>query len=249
MSCARDGLLWLVLTRSALLIWRARPAELVTAMVRTARSLHEYGANVCALWRHDSGALVVRTERDTLLFYDLVQPTDSPAVHALSDSTAPDLVPSAQALLSTFQPATGDAYHTIGSDLFGGRIALQLVFRDALQVDPGISAIASIDPEILVATRSPTAVQLVPWPSASDERPSAPPAPPILLTSLPWLTPSPLVHAEHSYATDLSAWLTEDGCAYIVGQSDAWIGARAHTHPRKRTRCPSRRPSMHVLVC
>ena len=167
MSCARDGLLWLVLTRSALLIWRAKPAELVTAMVRTARSIHEYGANVCALWRHDSGALVVRTERDTLLFYDLVQPTDSPAVHALSDSTAPDLVPSAQALLSTFQPATGDAYHTIGSDFFGGRIALQLVFRDALQVDPGISAIASIDPEILIATRSPAAVQLVPWPCRS----------------------------------------------------------------------------------
>lgn len=233
MSCARDGLLWLVLTRSALLIWRAKPAELVTAMVRTARSIHEYGANVCALWRHDSGALVVRTERDTLLFYDLVQPTDSPAVHALSDSTAPDLVPSAQALLSTFQPATGDAYHTIGSDLFGGRIALQLVFRDALQVDPGISAIASIDPEILVATRSPAAVQLVPWPSASDEKPSAPPAPPILLTSLPWLTPSPLVHAEHSYATDLSAWLTEDGCAYIVGQSDAWVGARAYSASEK----------------
>ena len=53
------------------------------------------------------------------------------------------------------------------------------------------------------------------------------------LTSLPWLTPSPLVHAEHSYATDLSAWLTEDGCAYIVGQSDAWVGARAYSASEK----------------
>ena len=228
-SCARDGLLWLVLTRSALLIWRTRPAELVTAMVRTARSIHEYGANVGALWRHDSGAVVVRTERDTLLFYDLVQPTNMPAVHALSDTAAPDLVPPAHALLRTFQPATGDAYHTVGSDPFGGRIALQLMFRDALQVDPGISAMAGIDTEIFVATRSPAAVQLVPWPSAPDEKAPAPPAPPVLLTSLPWLTPSPLVHAEHSYATDLSAWLTEDGCAYIVGHTDDWVGARAYS--------------------
>lgn len=228
-SCARDGLLWLVLTRSALLIWRTRPAELVTAMVRTARSIHEYGANVGALWRHDSGAVVVRTERDTLLFYDLVQPTNMPAVHALSDTAAPDLVPPAHALLRTFQPATGDAYHTVGSDPFGGRIALQLMFRDALQVDPGISAMAGIDTEIFVATRSPAAVQLVPWPSAPDEKAPAPPAPPVLLTSLPWLTPSPLVHAEHSYATDLSTWLTEDGCAYIVGHTDDWVGARAYS--------------------
>lgn len=60
LACARDGLLWLVLTRTALLIWRVRPAELVTAIVRTQRSMHEYGANVRAVWKHDASAVVVQ---------------------------------------------------------------------------------------------------------------------------------------------------------------------------------------------
>lgn len=157
-----------------------------------------------------------------------------PSAHALTDPAAPDLGPSKQALLGSFQPATGDAYHTTSSEPLSGRIALQLVFRDALQVDPGISCIARFDTNILVATRVPAAVQCVPWPNAPDDKVPAPqPAPPVLLTSLPWLTPSSLVHVEHSFATDLLVWITTDGCAYIVGRNDGdeWVGARAYPAP------------------
>lgn len=251
MASTRDGMLWFVLTRTALLLWRARPIEIVASVIRTQRSLHEYGANVHAVWSPDASGIAIQTERDTLLFYELSQPASKPSMHALFDPSAPELAPSSQALLATFQPATGDAYHTCTNEPLSARINFQLLFRDALQVDPGIACIACVDAHLFVSTKSPAAVQLVSWPSSSSSAStsaasasvsasSAASAPPILLAHLPWLqvplssssslalTPSPIVHAEHSYATDLSAWISADGSAYIVGRNDTWVGACAY---------------------
>lgn len=223
MERARDGTLWLFLTRTALLVWRTRPAELVAVVERTPRGLAQHGENVRAVWRHDAGAIAVQTLRDALLFYDVVQPADAPLVHALTRDDAPDLAPSATALLATFQPEVGDAVHTPGGTPLGPRCALHLPLRHALHVDPGMTAIAPLGPHVFVATRTPAAVQLLPWPGTKDAT-----APPVLLRDLPWIDEAPIVHAEHSYATDLSAWLTSDGCAYVVSLTDAWRGALAY---------------------
>ncbi|CCV00144.1 unnamed protein product [Malassezia sympodialis ATCC 42132] len=223
MARARDGTLWLLLTRTALLVWRTRPAELVAIVERTPRGLAQHGENVRAVWRHDAGAIAVQTSRDALLFYDVIQPADAPVAHALSRADAPDLAPSAAALLATFQPEVGDAVHTPGGTPLGPRCALHLPLRHALHVDPGMAAIAALGPHVFVATRTPAAVQLLPWPGMQEA-----PAAPMLLRDLPWLGEAPIVHAEHSYATDLSAWLTSDGRAYVVSLTDAWRGALAY---------------------
>ena len=69
---SREGVLWLALTRTSLQVWSTRPCELLAAVERTEHSLGEYGENVWAEWRHDTGAIAVRTARNMLLFYDIV---------------------------------------------------------------------------------------------------------------------------------------------------------------------------------
>ncbi|WFD24873.1 WD40 repeat protein [Malassezia equina] len=230
LSAAPAGLpdvpdVWLLLTRTALLVWRTRPAELIAVVERTPRGLAQHGENVRAVWRHDAGAISVQTTRDALLFYDVVQPAESPVVHALSRADAPDLAPSMTALLATFQPDVGDAIHTPSGDPLGPRCALHVSLRHALHVDPGIAAIAPVGPHLLVATRTPAAVQLLPWPGLPESNETQPP---VLLRDVPWLGDAPIVQAEHSYATDLSAWLTSDGCAYVVSLTNEWRGALAY---------------------
>ncbi|WFD28827.1 WD40 repeat protein [Malassezia nana] len=224
MARARNGTLWLLLTRTALLVWRTRPAELVAVVERTPHGLAQHGENVFAVWRHDAGAIALQTSRDALLFYDVVQPADA-SVYALARADAPELAPSVAARLATFQPEVGDAMHTPHGEPLGPRYALHVPLRHALHVDPGIASIAPLGTHVLVATRTPPAVQLLAWPGEKE----APTPPPVLLRDLPWLDDAPVVHAEHSYATDLSAWLTSDGCAYVVSLTDAWRGALAYT--------------------
>lgn len=67
MTSVRNATLWLVLTRIAILVWRARPAELLAAVVRTPRSLDEYGANVHAVWCPDASVIVVQVRTECTL--------------------------------------------------------------------------------------------------------------------------------------------------------------------------------------
>ena len=60
LSASRDGALWLAMTPDALLVWSMRPCALVAAVVRSARSVEAYGANVHAAWRGESDAIVIQ---------------------------------------------------------------------------------------------------------------------------------------------------------------------------------------------
>lgn len=171
-------------------------------------------------YKYVSGYPCLRqTARDALLFYDVVQPSGQPSIYTYGAGQA-DLAPSEGALHATFASATGDHFHVPHGAPLSGDVALQLVFRHALQVDPGIACIAAYETHVVLATREPRAIQAVPWPGRGERVA----VPPVLLDTLPWLDGSSIVRMEPSHATGLAVWVSEAGHAYVVQHSDAWQG-------------------------
>ncbi|KAL4399540.1 WD40 repeat protein [Malassezia pachydermatis] len=130
------------------------------------------------------------------------------------------MAPSMSALLATFQPGTGEGYHTPGGEPLAARMGLALSFRHAWHIASGVSAMSATDTYLLVATQTPPALQRLPWHDAPDT------LEPILLSSLPWLTSSftgSVTHMEYSHATDMSIWLT-DTHTYLVSGEEAHEG-------------------------
>lgn len=214
-ALARDATMWLALTPSALQVWSARPCEVLATLERTEHSVHEYGPNVRAEWRSDARAIVVQTARDMLLFYDVLSSSD---VYAYGAEAA--FVPAPQSLHTTFRPMAGEHFRTPSTLPMGAGVRVELRFRHALSVEPGITAMAAYEAYVLVGTRAPAAVQLVPWPDLEAET-----HPTVLLQDLPWLAHgAPLTQAVYSRAMAMLVWLTEQR-AYVVGFEDAWDGA------------------------
>lgn len=231
----RHGSLWLALTRSTVIVGRARPSEIIAATVRTPRSLRDYGDNVRAVWRPDANEIVVHVRdtaaRDTLLWYEVVQPSDAPSSHAVVDVHASGWAPTPAALMGAFQPGTGEGYHAPQGEPLGARLGLGLQFRRAVHIAPGVSAMAALDDALLIGTRSPEAVQLMPW-QGIEARAGHTHAP-VLLSSLPWWPPSAaLAHVEYSHAIDMAAWMASDGSVYLVGgAAPVWHGSCAYRAP------------------
>lgn len=53
------GHLWATLTADTISIWSVRPAQILTALVRTPKSVEEYGSNVSLRWRTDGRGVVI----------------------------------------------------------------------------------------------------------------------------------------------------------------------------------------------
>ncbi|CAG2167165.1 unnamed protein product, partial [Oppiella nova] len=61
-----------LLSRNELSIWHFRPSLRIVGHKRDDQSLQEFGSNVQMVWRPDSTLIVVQTDQDFLLFYNLV---------------------------------------------------------------------------------------------------------------------------------------------------------------------------------
>ncbi|WFD32784.1 WD40 repeat protein [Malassezia sp. CBS 17886] len=188
LCASRDGALWLLVTRASVQVWSARPCGLLAASVRTARSIDEYGGNVAAAWRSDAGAIAVQTTGDGLLFYDVLIPGTPPFVYqCTAPHDYPTLAPSDAALSGTFRAGAGEFVRHARAPIGAGEPSVQLSFREAMRIAPGMCALATVGDDILVALRTPPAVQRIPWERVADD--SRPPVQPEteLLAGLPWL--------------------------------------------------------------
>lgn len=63
--------LFFILTTRSIHIWYPRPTVEIVCHRRSNESIESLGFNKCAVWRIDSSVIVVATERDQLLFYQL----------------------------------------------------------------------------------------------------------------------------------------------------------------------------------
>ncbi|CAG2100866.1 unnamed protein product [Medioppia subpectinata] len=67
-----DRSLFGLLSRDELSIWYFRPSVRIVVHKRNSQSLQDFGSNVAMVWRPDSSLIVVQTDEDFLLFYNLI---------------------------------------------------------------------------------------------------------------------------------------------------------------------------------
>lgn len=261
-----DGGLWASLTADTLSVWGIRPSQVLASLVRTPRSLHDYGANTRLHWNADGLGVVVETDQSYLLLYSLrFLPQRQAHVYSYIPSNGSGargrvakelLAPSLATLRSTFAPGPGE-----GSDLGEGkRLAIDLRFKLVLRIDAGLASSVSTDDYLVVSTQSPPAVQCIPWPEepSTSSSPGAstkgnPQTRTTVLSRLDWLIQEEdgqeiqekgathVVSMVYSHEMDIFVWITSDGRAYCThvqmdSRTSIWRGRCFHGAPTRRRR-------------
>ncbi|SNX83352.1 uncharacterized protein MEPE_02059 [Melanopsichium pennsylvanicum] len=242
---SRSGLMWVALSATTISIWSARPVQVVAALVRTPQSIADYGNNVRIEWRPNGSALLVQTDNNFLLLYNIVYRHHGSSIYSYippSGSGARSqfgelLAPNPSALRNSFSPGAGES--AAAGDLGLGSLAgeaCELRFRLVLRIDAGLRFATSTETHMLVSTTSPPAIQCIRWP---DDDPNAP-APdfddPLIRTRtslashLHWFTSTTrsepgssevlkqvqIIHISYSRPMDVFVWITSDGRAYVA---------------------------------
>lgn len=71
--------LFFILTTNSIHVWYPRPAVEIVCHRRSEESLKNLGCNLSAVWKTDSSVIVVATEKDQLLFYQIRRRFSSPS--------------------------------------------------------------------------------------------------------------------------------------------------------------------------
>ncbi|PWN53330.1 RIC1-domain-containing protein [Violaceomyces palustris] len=242
-SRSRSGLLWASLSGHTLTVWSTRPSQSLAAIVRTQRSLEEYGFNSKVEWRPDGRALMIEasisstsTDKSFILLYDLVYfPGSSSSIYSYipssgSGSKAPSgelLAPAPTSLRNSFSPGAGES--ASASDTSLGNLAgeaCELRFRLVLSNDAGLCCSSgSLDTHLLVSTRSPPAIQCIKWPSDSEDETheTGPPTRTSLVARMDWVIGKGKAKEDvrvekiiYSRPMDVFVWITSDGRAYVT---------------------------------
>jgi hypothetical protein len=276
MGRSRNGHLWAAISADTLSIWNSRPTQVIAALVRTSHSLHEYGDNIKVQWTEDGMGLVIETDQSYLLLYTIVFASDrASSIFSYTPSNGPGsksrtskepLAPSTSSIKSTFAAGPGEGTGAMSIELKGivgaggtqvagegKQAALDIKFKLLLRIDASLSCTATTREHLIVATKSPPAVQCIPWPDKPTDQASSRTRT-SLLSRLQWIinTP-PKVDSEekkqaeevyvkrilHSRAMDVYVWLTSDGRAYCANleldsRTSIWRGRCFHGALRRR---------------
>ncbi|PWN18420.1 RIC1-domain-containing protein [Microstroma glucosiphilum] len=194
---------FILLTPSCIHLYSVRPAQAVASLRRTERSLQEYGHNVRCHWRPGSVAaeIAVETSSSYLLIYSIEAASLQQTYSYAPPPSANKAAPSSKALKAAFAASAGEipgswaagqgelrVGEAGGSDNAGraagrtGGAALEIHLKLALRVDAGLSCALAITSHLLIATKSPPAVQAIPWPDDTSEQLQTT----AVLASLPW---------------------------------------------------------------
>ncbi|KAJ9478363.1 RIC1 domain-containing protein [Pseudozyma hubeiensis] len=242
---SRNGMMWAALSTSTISIWSSRPAQVVAALVRTPQSIADYGNNIRIEWRPDGKALLVQTDSNFLLLYNIVYRHQGSSIYSYippSGSGARSqsgelLAPNPNALRSSFSPGAGES--AAAGDLGLGGLAgeaCELRFRLVLRIDAGLRFAASTETHMLVSTTSPPAIQCIRWPNDDADAPTPDFNDPLVRTrttltdQLDWFVGEThegiessteqsrvqITYLTYSRPMDVFVWLTSDGRAYVA---------------------------------
>lgn len=246
---SRNGHLWAAISADTLSIWNSRPTQVVAALVRTPISLVEYGQNIRVQWTEDGLGLVIETDQSFLLLYNVVVlPEKESQIYsyipsngsgAKSRVTNESLAPSIASLKSSFASGAGEGTGAMAGELKGvdgggtqtpgeGKQAgLDIRFKLVLRIDAQLACTATTREHLIVATKSPPAIQCIPWPERNSSQGGVQTRT-SLMDRLDWLLAAQVddeeekteaVYAKqilHSRAMDMYVWLTSDGRAYCA---------------------------------
>ncbi|CAG8600077.1 32678_t:CDS:10 [Gigaspora margarita] len=219
------GNLFVTLTKNSVQLWGFRPTALISQVSRTIKSIEEYGENIDVFWKPDGSLIIVQTNQNCLFTYTVL-PFDDKSYK--------------------YQFGRVSHHYVSGAGEGNGIKTFLLKFRMTIRIDAGMEAGVGTDEYLIVSTKTPPAIQCIPWigePSGTKTN---------ILARLEFLESKEeselgkLVNAvsEHSSVAtirsivfdrriDLFGWLTTDGKAYAVqfNENDTTVEKGAKVPP------------------
>ncbi|KAJ7814122.1 RIC1-domain-containing protein [Mycena olivaceomarginata] len=206
--------LFCTLSRTGVSIWRVRPSAVLAYLSRTPASVLDHGENIAVHWAPDGGRIIIQTSQSYLVLITVVYLAETP-IHV------PPPLPSTSR--NHFLPGPGEA------------LPLQCVslrFEGVIRVDGGVDM-----QYILFSTKSPPAVQRIPWPEIEEDEQEhdtvdGEPRTQQFGTYETWIFNDHdfqfFVDADvtatkilYSRPTGVETWITSDGRAYFVGLNES----------------------------
>ncbi|KAG7099576.1 hypothetical protein E1B28_001406 [Marasmius oreades] len=199
------------ITRNGLSVWRVRAPAVLAFLSRTPTSIIEHGENKQPHWSLDGRRIVIQTTESYLVVVNITYHSDE-YVYQFQQPTSSQ---------KTFLPGPGE-----GFPLNGVHLQLEGVIR----IEGNLVSLSPRQDYILFSTRTPPAVQCVPWPSEDDDggfddeitrwrhKLNSHDNWVINERDFDWLIDSKVVVSTLSLSksTGVETWITSDGRAYIV---------------------------------
>ncbi|KAJ3718412.1 RIC1-domain-containing protein [Lentinula raphanica] len=211
--------LFCTLTRNGISVWRVRPSAVLAFLSRTPTSIIDHGENREAHWSPDGSRIVIQTSESYLVLITVI-------FHA-NESTyqIPPLPTNAQ---RKFLAGPGEAFSL-------NSVSLQ--FEGVIRVEGTLASVSLRKQNIVFSTKSPPAIQRVPWPAAEEEDEGQPELNDeeeygsrrrrklddydqwiINDNDFGWLVEPEVTISQilHDRNTGVESWIASDGRAYIV---------------------------------
>ncbi|KAJ3801158.1 RIC1-domain-containing protein [Lentinula aff. detonsa] len=143
--------LFCTLTRNGISVWRVRPSAVLAFLSRTPTSIIDHGENREAHWSPDGSRIVIQTSESYLVLLNVIfHPNES-------TYQTPSLSTNAQ---RNFLAGPGEAFPL-------NSVSLQ--FEGVIRVEGTLASVSLRKQSIVFSTKSPPAIQRVPWPAAEGE--------------------------------------------------------------------------------
>lgn len=201
--------LLLSLSRRTLNLWSTRPMVLLTQTERVQSSIHTYGQNVGLHLKPDGAMVAIHTSLNYLIMYSIEMEPNATVYQQRSTQS---------------QSRRQSLARKFGDNDSDGVVEVFIKFQKTVKIDAGISALLSLDQELVVATNKPAAIQCLRW----DTQKSSSHTTTQLLSRMGWMsTKNCIVHMVQDRAMNLLVWLNSEGVAYAVRRSRPNLAHRA----------------------
>ncbi|VBB89823.1 Conserved hypothetical protein [Yarrowia lipolytica] len=194
-EASRSGFFLIALTHSSIYIYQLNPLFPVAVHSRSASSLDTYGVNRKIITKRDGSHVGVITSGGHVILYSLsILPHLEPGnITFESSGTKPVLY-----------PGPGESVGVQG---------VRIEVRTSIRVDSFCENAVVLEDEIVLFTRDPPAVQMLPLDSLQPTS--------VVLRKLPWLRDDNgkvdyPVHIDYSRPMDMYCWVGESGRGYVV---------------------------------
>lgn len=197
----------------------------VIAYIRSKSSIEKFGDNLDVHVRSDCNIMVVTTTLGNILTYSISHSdiTKEIAVFTYSDNS-PLFIYEGQTIRTAF-PGPGEA---------SGVHEMYLQFKMIVRLDSGMSTAISLDKDLMIATKSPPAIQFVKWDYdldinndlVSSNSSSGHQTRTIILSHLEWLSKKykeekhTILNIFWSKSMRLFVWILSDGSVWTVSMND-----------------------------
>ncbi|OBZ79139.1 Guanine nucleotide exchange factor subunit ric1 [Grifola frondosa] len=231
--------LFCTLTKSGLSLWRVRPSAVLAYLSRAPSSLLEHGENASLHWSPDGKRIVIQTAQSYIVLISVeFNPDEVPY-------QSPPLAPSAQ---RHFLPGAGEALPFQ---------SLSLHLEGVIRIEGTLLSVSPRKDYILFSTRSPPAVQRIPWPDVhlhddanedGGHKKSWGGYDTWVLNDreLPWLVDADvtITQMSHARATGVETWITSDGRHTWYSSTKTRICRPANQTPRGSSDSSSSQPQL-----